>query len=329
MRKVIYILSLLTIFMMALVSCTKEPVDQTPSSGGIHMTLGADFNALTKASYTPDGSVLKASWDATETISIVTFDAENQGKILTVDNFTSTGEAGRQYAEFSGTYTGGDSPKKIIAIYPALTETDGKYNTAQYTDYTGTKRVILGNAAIGNKYFAKSENQPLIQTINNNAEHLKNYCVLTGVVDTEKIKENKLSVSLRNLMTVLKLNLNFDDSQIGQKLNKIKIQSYDDSFSPTERFNLYSWEYADIDSSNGLNCLGSGKINSAEMYSSIDIPNTKNVILYLPLPYIGKCNAYENWTMTLTVNDTELLPMYYTFTTDVEFKKGYMYTLNY
>lgn len=59
---------------------------------------------------------LEGFWDSYETITVVSF---GQGGISAVDEFVSTGEAGRKKAEFSGTWTGNEGDK-IICLYPSV-----------------------------------------------------------------------------------------------------------------------------------------------------------------------------------------------------------------
>jgi hypothetical protein len=87
---------------------------------GVRMTIQASVvePVGTKSIYeydTEDKS-LKASWDSEESITVVSF---GQDGITAVDTFTSTGEAGRKKAEFSGTWTGNEGDK-IICLYPSV-----------------------------------------------------------------------------------------------------------------------------------------------------------------------------------------------------------------
>ena len=87
---------------------------------GVRMTIQASVvePVGTKSIYeydTEDKS-LKASWDSEESITVVSFGRDG---ITAVDTFTSTGEAGRKKAEFSGTWTGNEGDK-IICLYPSV-----------------------------------------------------------------------------------------------------------------------------------------------------------------------------------------------------------------
>lgn len=103
------------------VSCQKEaPV---ASDRGVNLTVSAEVAApvSTKISYEySSGSkagTISTSWEAKEYITLVSLGRDG---ITAVDEFCSTGEAGRETAEFTGTWTGNEGDK-VICLYPALT----------------------------------------------------------------------------------------------------------------------------------------------------------------------------------------------------------------
>ncbi|MBO6004906.1 MAG: hypothetical protein J6Q00_04965, partial [Verrucomicrobia bacterium] len=87
---------------------------------GVRMTIQASVvePVGTKSIYEYDteDKTLKGSWDSDESITVVSF---GQDGITAVDIFTSTGEAGRKKAEFSGTWTGNEGDK-VICLYPSI-----------------------------------------------------------------------------------------------------------------------------------------------------------------------------------------------------------------
>lgn len=98
-------------------SCQKTPVEK---KAGVPMTIQASVVApvgtKTLYEYDTESKTLEGSWDSEESITVVSFD---QGGITAVDIFTSTGEAGRKKAEFSGTWTGNEGDK-VICLYPSV-----------------------------------------------------------------------------------------------------------------------------------------------------------------------------------------------------------------
>lgn len=97
-------------------SCQKTPVEK---KAGIPMTIQASViaPATTKTIYDyTDDKTLEGFWDSYEAITVVSFGRDG---ITAVDEFVSTGEAGREKAEFSGTWTGNEGDK-VICLYPSL-----------------------------------------------------------------------------------------------------------------------------------------------------------------------------------------------------------------
>ena len=121
MRNTISSIVLMASAILAFSACNKEslPIQQT----GIQLTINATVGAPTKTAYEydPDGGTIDVSWNADETISVISFDDSG---ITAIDDFTSSGEQGRDKAEFSGTWTGNPGDR-VICLYPALSTTPG------------------------------------------------------------------------------------------------------------------------------------------------------------------------------------------------------------
>lgn len=97
-------------------SCYKTPAEKKE---GIPMTIQASViaPATTKTIYDyTDDKTLEGFWDSYEAITVVSF---GENGITAVDEFVSTGEAGRKKAEFSGTWTGNEGDK-VICLYPSV-----------------------------------------------------------------------------------------------------------------------------------------------------------------------------------------------------------------
>lgn len=84
---------------------------------GVPMTIQASIvkplETKTFYDYTED-KTLEGYWNEKEYITVVSF---GRSGITAIDTFTSTGEAGRKKAEFSGTWTGNEGDR-IICLYP-------------------------------------------------------------------------------------------------------------------------------------------------------------------------------------------------------------------
>ena len=316
----------------ALVSCEKdqEPANEntSPEVKGIPMTLTANIGGTTKTSYADDGSGLKETWNAEESISVITLDGDN-GNLVSVDTFTSSGEAGRSSATFSGTFTGGETPAKVIAIYPALTMSGGLYRTPAYQDRYGSSRRILQNGS--GQFFEYSYNIELKQTSNADFSHMTNYCLMTGAVDIDDIKNGVLTVSLSNLMTVLKMVVTLPDSYKGHTFSSIQLNCYTDGAT---YFNMFAGgggkEYVDHVASP---ISGSFKdpLSARILWGDFVIPDTGVVTLYMPF-VLAESNIKSGyyWMFTAFVDGVQAGSdvTIKTFTKDVTLQRGYMYTAN-
>ncbi len=87
---------------------------------GVPMTIQASVVAppetKTVYDYNSSEKSLEGSWKEEENITVVSFGING---ITAVDEFVSTGEAGRKKAEFSGTWTGNEGDK-VICLYPSV-----------------------------------------------------------------------------------------------------------------------------------------------------------------------------------------------------------------
>ena len=148
MRK---ILPLILFAGLACASCQKMETKVDVQGGiGIPMTMSVSINEVeaTKSSYTAEGNALKATWDASEEISVITY---KDYYIQTIDNFTYSGDGGKASVDFSGTFTGQsilDAGGELYVIYPALS---GVYETVN--------RSASYNAGFSSGYFECSNDQ--------------------------------------------------------------------------------------------------------------------------------------------------------------------------
>ena len=115
MKRIITIIAAFAVVLFN--SCQKT---MPGSKEGVPMTIQASVSApagtKTLYEYDTEDKTLKGSWDSEESITVVSFGKDG---ITAVDTFTSTGEAGRKKAEFSGTWTGNEGDK-VICLYPSV-----------------------------------------------------------------------------------------------------------------------------------------------------------------------------------------------------------------
>ena len=305
MKKFLMSLAVLT---AALVSCQKNEIPVSEEVQGIPMTLTAslpgDFG--TKTTVSPDGNVLKSYWEATETISVVTLDATGDAAaMVSVDTFTSTGTPGRTDAVFTGTFTGGTSPAKVIVVYPALEKQAKPPLSTQFT---------------GCDPFAT-----YTHTSDGNCDHFKNYCIMTGNVDLTDILSNTLTVKLRNLMSVFKIVATYPAGYEGKSLNYIAVASHASDDTYKNIFHRGDWTYLNIEEK-GL-AFPYGGDYGRPIYCDFNVPSSGVVTVYMPFPMDGSSNvAGDYFTFTSVANGTTLAGKK-TFAKDVTYEAGKVYRM--
>lgn len=162
-------------------ACSNE-VEQIESvkKNGVELTMFATINkgVETRTTYSRETVGMSVDWEAEESITLVSFDDSG---ITAVDNFTSTGEAGREKAEFTGTWNG-NAGDKVICLYPAISTGAGA------SMYSAT----VGDASIAFTYPAHSPFK--------NLKTLKKWDVMIGDVN---INGTEASVSLARKIALL------------------------------------------------------------------------------------------------------------------------------
>ena len=183
---------ILALALAALVSCQKE--NTASPQKGVELTISAEVAAPagTKTTYSyiassiEQAGTISTAWEATEYITVVSIGASG---ITAVDEFSSTGAAGREKAEFTGTWNG-KAGDKVICLYPALTN-DGVAVASANQRFSG---VAVGSTSISVNCPAHAPSQD-ISTI-------KNYDIMIGDVS---ISGTAASVTLQRKISVIRL----------------------------------------------------------------------------------------------------------------------------
>lgn len=203
MKKIYLVLG---VALCGLASCTIQDVvtDSTLDCAKIPMTLTASFagDSNTKVSFT-DNSGLKGTWDANETLSVISCDGS--GNVLAVDNFTSSGAAGRTTAEFTGTLSAA-SPAKIICWYPAVYPIEGEYaygSTSYDASINGLKFRGIGNM------YGRYSFDYINQVADNDLSHIAKRGIMSG---TAEVDGSNLTTTLVHNDCVLKCTFTFPES---------------------------------------------------------------------------------------------------------------------
>lgn len=172
------------------VSCQKEgPV---ASDKGVELKVLAEVAAPegTKTTYEytagTQAGTISTSWEATEYITLVSIGASG---ITAVDEFSSTGVAGREKAEFTGTWTG-NAGDKVVCLYPALTN-NGVAVASANQRFSG---VTVGSTSI-------SVNCPA-HALSQDISTIKPYDIMIGDVS---ISGTSASVTMQRKISVIRL----------------------------------------------------------------------------------------------------------------------------
>lgn len=154
MKKIFFYVALISLFLGA---CSDESEELNINKKGVELTIQASIGnpSASRTSYVREASGMTVDWEATESLLVVSFD---ESGITAVDHFTSTGEAGREKAAFSGEWNG-KAGDKVICLYP---------------DNTSIFSATIGNPSIAFTYAAHA---PL-----KNVSDLKNWDVMIGDV---------------------------------------------------------------------------------------------------------------------------------------------------
>lgn len=124
MKRTIYIL--LAVFTLCSCQADLGKEKEFEKNKGVPMTVSATVSqGATRTTYNyvsgTKAGTIDVSWEATEKMTMISM---NDGGITAIDEFTSTGTAGRTKADFTGTWNGGEGDK-VICIYPSITTTEG------------------------------------------------------------------------------------------------------------------------------------------------------------------------------------------------------------
>lgn len=244
------------------------------------MTLEASLPDF-KSTYEFDSvnKVLKASWSETEQISLISMD-RNSHVVKTADLFTSTGEAGRTKAAFTGTFTG-DVNDDIIVMYPALTGFNGDASQPECVDpiVSSSKYWIT----IGSQY-AHMIIDEIHQTENDSLDGFFDFMRGKATIDG-----TTMHASLNKLVRLFRFEIDCSELVADgfSVVNNMSITSTGYNIVPTT--GEVKWVYAE--STDHIWPLGSNKYQTVYLgnrlpglktYAGISIPASNKIVVYLP-----------------------------------------------
>lgn len=285
-----------------LASCAKEASVVTKSTP---MTLTATLAAdpETKVTYTDD-SGLKASWEATETMSVISINGSSEA--THIDNFTSTGAAGRTTAEFTGSITEDPTTTRYICVYPAV---------------SASSPYRLSESELPTPYAHWSTKNK--QVADGDLSHINAGVILTG---TPTVDGSNLNVEMQNRLSVLKFVVTFPDAAVGRDLSNITLTS-SSKFGSSGAGSEWTYvTYLDLyyGGSGGSDIL---QIDTFSPSGYIKVPSTKELTIYgLFCP--GSVRENDTWTISATASDWAVLgTKTLTWRADKTFETGKLYTI--
>lgn len=290
-------------------SCKKD--EKQPQQDPIQLTLTAEIaTPATKATYTYDEGI-KMAWEAEEEITIVTF---KDDKALSAQNLSSTGEAGRKTATFSGSFTPTDGAT-YIACYPPLADRGTYWNTEVESGSEWGLRIEKNQNGYLDWYSPDTDNY---QSENGSLDILKVGDVMVGDVE---INEGVDSITLRKTISVLKLVLNLPDVAVGDKLYSVQVHSQGGFITTGDwiEYNQMETPFKWKGSEQSVLELGLGSAGG------MDTPGNKQLVVYIPGP-LGKIPA-GNLEITVYGNNGDYVKTIY-IPEQKNMQAGFVYTIN-
>ena len=203
MKKILFMI----IASSMLCACSEEAEQIVSAKKGVELTMSATIGkpAETRTTYTRETVGMTVDWEAEEKITLVSFDETG---ITAIDNFTSSGTAGREKAEFTGIWNG-KAGDKVICLYPALSP------TAETTLFAN---VTAGSTSINVNF---PEHQ-----LTTDISKIKNWDIMIGSVS---ISGGTAHVTLDKKTAVLEFVLSggypYDDGY-GRYINAVGVSAY-------------------------------------------------------------------------------------------------------
>lgn len=231
MKKTFLIFCGLSLILAA--SCSKTPLEKqedgtcNPVELSFYASIGDNVN--TKLSYTPDGNVLKSSWNKTyDKLSLVSLDS--YGNVVSSDIFTA--QSSGEKVKFSGTYTNSNKASNIIIYYPAFSEGEGPYyspSTGRYNKYSSH-----GPFGMDGSELILNEDVPVQQSSNGNLGLMGYFSLMTALINADDLLiyfKNDIAISLIHSTYIIKAEL---------KMPEWKDQNGDPLGTYVTRVNMYA-----------------------------------------------------------------------------------------
>lgn len=227
---------------LLLPACQKMAEPAEGSAPGVPMSLDLNIGAdATKASYTADGNTLKATWDGTEEVSVITY---RDYKPRTIDTFSYSGEAGKTSVTFTGTFTGQDevdAGAQVFVIYPALSQSfgDTKRSQAYNSVNTGYFQSTITTEG-SSSYVSLIDSQNFKMNSNGDTQYIKHLDFMEGAAT---IDGGSLTATLEKKMAVFKIVVTCDSESF---LGTLQMEEDAYCIPYTANYSFYTRKWRDL-----------------------------------------------------------------------------------
>ena len=323
-------------------SCQKN--DNAPSVEGIKynpidVVLSAAIEGVdTKASYTEDANVLKATWKANDKISLVALDAS--GNALSNDIFETT-TAGAS-AKFSGTYSNPKGAVMVSVFYPALTEgkgTDTEPWHSKKREGTGLSDPgpLLQDVVKGQQNISVRSDYQL-QRGNGDMSNVDEAVVMRGQItdDFPALVAGDVNVTLKSICYVVKVTAKVPSGC--DHLTKIELNT--SNSTSTTPMGFHGWtrlgDKFGIRSGNKRSYYGVGlgttfRSAGSSLGAGVSPDGSGNVVAYI-IGYTGEPRVLPSGTVLAVEAGYNTIPSKFkatkTLATDISLEPGKMYRVN-
>ncbi|MBO7544159.1 MAG: hypothetical protein J6T02_01085 [Bacteroidales bacterium] len=286
--------------------------DYSEATGSVKIAVSIDQAA---------DSPLKTTWDEEETISVIKLDGDNRwANIVSIDNFTSKGKAGRTTAVFGGEIAGDIDPACLFIVYPALSKSGDKYRIPVYNSTDNLSS--LYDVGI-DYYIVQSAYSSACQTANDDMAGLENVCLLSGGVEGTA---ESLTATIYNRMALIKAELQFNSLANNPISLGFVVSAYEsDGTTAKKIFGTRSWHEAYTLFTEGF-LEDDSATDNVWAYPKFNVPSSGSVTLYIPVRFNRKGNmADDKWKFIAHMGPSWHMTGWYTVPSNIQYQAGKVY----
>ena len=344
MKKTIILLA--AVAALALVSCQpKEQFGGTDSDNpqGVLMTLTANLGDATRTNYELEGNVLKCTWSLGDSVSVVSFNADNStATVRSIDNFALKSGEGTSSGVFEGYYTGSDA-ERILVFYPVLEpveldeldmpKDDGYWASRPFngrTDRIDVARAIYG-VKKGEQYVHFDNQRYPYVTCSGDLTPVRERNVIYGNAEivTVDAYTHTLNASLQNLYSVIKLTAVLPAGlTTSDVIQRIRLEtSVANSFGPNGNWGYLADPTMVLTKNSDFLDVYFGTMNPGEgTTTGMNLPSNRTLVCYM-ISSIKDQPASTTWTVTAYHENGDEYSKTITLPSLTSFEAGKMYRL--